>query len=855
MKGECLGPYVLTELLGKGGFGEVWKARDERLGRWVAVKVLDVQDEDDLKRFSREARTAASLDHPNIAAVYDVELTGRPYIAMQLIDGAAPAGPLPPRDAARIARDAARAVAHAHGKGIVHRDLKPANLLVASGTVYVLDFGLARRFAGPTTVTREGQMIGTPAYMSPEQARGEKTDARSDIWGLGATLHELLAGSPPYTGTSMIDVLTRVVADDPAPLPKAPPELANVVAKCLQKDPRRRYATADELVADLERFLRGAAVSARAPARFARAVAKRPALVIGILAAAITAGLVARSQLSTERGLARRAELRRLDDAIATARPQFYIAGADIRAHIAAVEAALAELDGVEPKDAEIWTMIGIGRHLAGDLAGAEDALRRADAAGSRDPRMQHALSRVLFERSVTSLTITSQRPTSAVTRRASRRLEEALTRLDRCAGWGEESDRLALRGWRALAANDELALAAACNEGLGRYDGRPGAEEFWLLRGAVSKAADQVDCLTRALAIRPHDARVYVVRGTARFELGDYAGCVDDNTRALAIYPRFADAYANRSAAHRMLGRLDDTRADLDRALAIEPSHASAHANRASLFVERGDLDAAERDIEAALRAEPGWAFAHWVRGRIRRARGRFEDAVADATAAVNARPDVPGMRHFRAELLHELGRHDEAARDYGALLERDPRDATAWHGRAISREKLGDAAGAIDDDTQAIAADPGFAEALAHRGTLHRSLDDLDAAVRLQPANAQFRNHRGALRQAADDLDGAEADYDEAVRLDPSLMTARFNRGALRRERGRPAEALVDLDAAARLATGDPDIRLARGLARLDLGRRADAVADLREALRLAPAAWMHRERLEALLRELGE
>ena len=848
MKGERLGPYVLTQLLGRGGFGEVWRARDEKLGRWVAVKVLDVRDEDDLKRFAREARTAASLDHPNIAAVYDVGFAGRPYIAMQLIDGAAPAGPLPPRDAARIARDAARAVAHAHAKGIVHRDLKPANLLVAAGRVYVLDFGLARTFAGPTTVTREGQMIGTPAYMSPEQARGEKADTRSDIWGLGATLHELLAGSPPYTGTSMIDVLTRVVADDPAPLPNAPPELANVVAACLQKDPRRRYATADDLVADLDRFLRGAAVSARTPARFARAVAKRPALVIGVLAAAVTAVLVARSLLSTERGLERRAELRRLDDAIMQAQPHFYIADSDVRARLAIVEEALEALDRVEPKDAEVWTMIGIGRYATRDLAGAEAALRRAEDLGEKSPRLQHALGRVLLDRAAIAITIAAPQNTPAVSGRASRRMEEAARRLDQCTEWGEESDRMALRGWRALARGDWAEVAAAADAGLARFDGRPGAEEFWLMRAAVADAAEQLEFMASALRCRPHDARAYLQRGFARYHLGDFAGMIDDCSRVIAIHPRCADAYGNRAAGRLRLGDRAAARGDLERTLALDPAHLVALGNLASMQIADGNLEAAERTVESALRREPGFAFGLWMRAAIRQRQGRLPEALRDAADAAAAKPDVAPLRYFRATLLHEAGLHAEALDEYAATLRLDERHAEAWHGRAISRERLGDVAGAIRDDTHALAVDPDHAQALAHRGTLSRSLEDLDAAVRLAPASAEFRNRRGALRQAEGDPAGAEADYDEAVRLDPSLVTARFNRGALRRERGRPAEAIVDLDAAAQLAPRDADIRLTRGLARLDLGRRPEAVADFREALRLAPAAWSHRERLIA-------
>ncbi len=239
--GERVGAYVLDSLLGKGGFGEVWKARDEKLDRRVALKLLSGDDDQDRRRFLREAQTAASLSHPNIAAVYDV---GDNYIAMQLIDGETlKAGP----DAVRHVRDAVRAVAFAHSKGIVHRDLKPANIMVErppvirdsrfETRVFVMDFGLARQIRPGSSLTASGALLGTPAYMSPEQARGERGDDRSDIWSLGATLHELASGRPPFEGSDIIEVLVRISEDEPPPLPG---DLGAIIAKCLEKDPARR---------------------------------------------------------------------------------------------------------------------------------------------------------------------------------------------------------------------------------------------------------------------------------------------------------------------------------------------------------------------------------------------------------------------------------------------------------------------------------------------------------------------------------------------------------------------------------------------------------------------------------------
>jgi serine/threonine protein kinase len=192
--------------------GEVWKAWDLDLSRWVAVKFLKGAGADEIDRFKREAQLAGKLNHPNIAAVYEVGEAGeKPYIAMQFVDGTTlgDAPRLAAQTAARVVRDAARAVDHAHAQGIIHRDLKPDNVMMtrldkpASGSsrapdlhVYVMDFGLARAAEGASGLTLSGHIVGTPSYMPPERARGDRVDARADVYSLGATLYELLTGRP-----------------------------------------------------------------------------------------------------------------------------------------------------------------------------------------------------------------------------------------------------------------------------------------------------------------------------------------------------------------------------------------------------------------------------------------------------------------------------------------------------------------------------------------------------------------------------------------------------------------------------------------------------------------------------------
>ena len=280
--GSRIGPYEVAALIGAGGMGEVYRATDMKLGREVAIKVLPADvaaDAERLGRFRREAQLLASLNHPSIAAIHGLEeAAGIPFLVLELVEGEDIAqrllrGPIPPDEAIDIARRIAEALEEAHEKGIVHRDLKPANVKIApDGKVKVLDFGLAKAFTAgdasgppadlsrsPTLVqseTRAGVILGTAAYMSPEQARGRAVDRRADIWSFGAVLWEMLAGRPLFTGETLSDVLAAVLTREPewAALPEGtPPHVVRLLRRCLERDPRRRLQAIGEARIGLER--------------------------------------------------------------------------------------------------------------------------------------------------------------------------------------------------------------------------------------------------------------------------------------------------------------------------------------------------------------------------------------------------------------------------------------------------------------------------------------------------------------------------------------------------------------------------------------------------------------------------
>ena len=317
MIGQLVGHYRVLEIIGAGGMGEVFRARDERLGRDVALKLIrpaSSDNPDHLRRFELEARAAAALNHPNILAIYDVGFEGTtPYIVSELLQGKTlrqrlEEGAIPIREAADYALQIAHGLTAAHDRLIVHRDLKPENLfLTLDGRVKILDFGVAklqapaednRGIENLTTVTKHGAVIGTVAYMSPEQLRAKAVDHRSDIFSFGAILYEMLSGCRAFRGETEVDTMTAVLREEPpdAYLDQAsiPAGYRDIVRHCLEKDPENRFQSAKDLAFALQTLSGSSPVSLR-PIPKPRTTPVLPWAIVAILA--LATALLAVTQL------------------------------------------------------------------------------------------------------------------------------------------------------------------------------------------------------------------------------------------------------------------------------------------------------------------------------------------------------------------------------------------------------------------------------------------------------------------------------------------------------------------------------------------------------------------------------
>ena len=329
--GSRLGPYEIVSLLGSGGMGEVYRARDARLNRDVAVKLLPAaftEDLDRLHRFELEARAAGAVNHPNVLAIYDVGTAeGVPYVVSELLEGETlrqtlQGGKPPTHKAAEWAAEIARGLAAAHDKGVVHRDLKPDNLIVTSdGRVKIIDFGLAKvtpaapaaglEGSAVTGATVPGTVLGTVGYMSPEQVRGEPADHRSDFFSFGAVFYEMLSGRRAFEGSNASETMAEILRDDPPALSKTgsvvSPGLDRVVRRCLEKRPAERFQSAHELVVALEAahpraILSGPTEVRGAESRPPRRRALGAAVALLVVAVAAGAAWMARARWSPASG-------------------------------------------------------------------------------------------------------------------------------------------------------------------------------------------------------------------------------------------------------------------------------------------------------------------------------------------------------------------------------------------------------------------------------------------------------------------------------------------------------------------------------------------------------------------------
>jgi len=689
--------YTFIGLLGRGGMGEVYEAVDRRLGRGVALKFIRGADPDRVMRLLQEARAQARIDHPGVCKVHEVgEVSGRQYIAMQLVAGqrldqAAPAMSLPQK--VQVMKDVAEALHEAHRLGVIHRDLKPSNILVQRGEdgrwlPVLMDFGLAYEVHQGHGLTETGTLLGTPAYMAPEQARGDVRgiDRRSDVYSLGATLYELLTGVPPFTDATAVGTLAKVLHDEPLPprarVPELASELETVVLKCLSKEPEQRYASAWALAEDLGRYIEGEPILGQRPgllSRLRRRARKHRALVavsalslLSILllgAYGVRSGWEARRTREQAEARARLAE--QLGQQVKEVEWFLRVAATlplhdtspeqqQVRERMARIAAWPHEPGG--PEEGLVHYALGRGHLAMLDFEAAHAELTKARALGLDSPELHYALGRALGE--LYHRALEDARRSGGPEWLASRQrelerqyLEPALQELERSRGLALESPHF-LEGLIAFYRRDDEAASRAA--------ARATAETPWMYEA-------------RRLA-----GDVAYARAMESLDRGEYDAARAGLQQAGALYSEAAEVGRSDSRTYEALAGVGLQQAEVDQRQG------------------RSRREALERALEAsgrALKVAPWRAFGHTRRAHVLMGWYRFmqfqggglepkpilAEWIATAARAVELDPrdapahDTLGYAHFMRGL--------QQARD-GA----DPTpawdEASTWLRRALELE-----------------------------------------------------------------------------------------------------------------------------------------------------------------------
>ncbi|HVR41883.1 MAG TPA: protein kinase [Thermoanaerobaculia bacterium] len=826
--GTRFGSYEVVQPLGAGGMGSVYRARDLRLGREVAIKFLRDElrtDRLQLHRFEREARAASTLNHPNIITIYEVgEWDEHPYIAMEYVEGERLRDQLagrmiPTPRAVEIAIALAEGLAAAHARGIVHRDLKPENvMIVPDGRIKILDFGLAKSgesallSVDSSASTLPGVVVGTAGYMAPEQARGLEADFRSDQFSLGAILYELFAGRSPFRRGSSAETLAAILHDEPRPLseanPAVPEDLHRIVERCLQKDPAARYASTADLAHDLRgarnRMARSTAPGASAPRPAVRR-AGRPGVVAAVSAIALAAAALIWIALSRSGG------------------PSL----PEARAAIPERKVLLVlpfQAVGSDPE----WRLLGHGMAETVSTRLPRGSDLQVIPPSALPPAERDGDPQLLAARFGANLVLIT------TLRRSSDRIRASYTLLDPIG-------RTQLAG--------------------GTLAGTMG--DLWGLEDLIA------DGVGRALVVEG--------RSIPRPE-GDLLNPASQDRFLQAV--GFLQRYDDRGSVERALALLEPLGESHPRSALIQAALGRAHRAHFVLTSEPAAIQKAMLSAQSAAGLDPGLPEVHLTLGEILMLTGRAEEAITAFERALEIRPDDPAATLALAQALDGAGRTERVEKTWGDAIRLRPSYWAGHNGLAISYLRQGRAADAIPHFREAERLSPDNSRVLANLGaayiqagnfaeavsTLQRAADQMpswhvwsnlgtslyylerfgpareafERAVELSPANHRLWLNLADARRWTGDEKGARVAYErgvalalEALELNPSdagvharLATAYAWSGDRRRAEAHLAKALE-------LAPADPAVMLRAALLANHRGRPDEAFEWIRRAV----------------------
>ena len=727
MIGKTVSHYKISEKLGEGGMGVVYKAHDTKLDRIVALKFLSPQalrSEEEHTRFIHEARAAAALNHPNICTIHEIdEDDEHRFIAMEFIEGESlrdriERGPLKLDEAADIALQIANGLSDAHKKGIVHRDIKSANIMFNErGDVKIMDFGLAWS-PGRAQLTREGTTLGTVSYMSPEQARAGETDHRTDLWSLGVVLYEMTAGHPPFMGDYEQAIIYSILNDEPEPLTAVrtgvPPELEQIVSKCLLRDPAERYQTAADLAADLRRVQRLGSTQkwqerveeAKTRSR-GRSIFQRPMsrglwlylLCVPIIAVLIITVIVPRyfSSDVVPPGPERKMLAVLPFENLGPPEEEYFADGIteELTARLARIEGlgVIARTSVIRYKKTE-ETIAEIGKELGVDFI-LEGTIRWQHISDSQSQvRITPQLIKVSDETHLWAEVY--QRDMTDIFRVQSEIADEVAGALDitllapeskkRAASPTDDPDayRAYLEGrfwWnkrsaegfdRAIGFFDEAiridpdyALAysgkAECYCMLAMHSPRPG--------GLILKARQAAE---KALSLDETLPEAYTSLAWIEFYYEwDWRAAEEYFKQALSLDPGYATAHNWYAASLAIIGRFEEAIEHMEHAHRLDPGNLIINRDLGVIYSWAGMLDESAAQLRKTIEMDPSFVPAYMILGRVYLEKGMYDEAIAESKKGISMSGEDSYLIGQLGFIYAKAGRRDEAKRELDKLME----------------------------------------------------------------------------------------------------------------------------------------------------------------------------------------
>lgn len=898
--------YVIISKIGHGGMGSVYKAWDITLKRYAAIKMIlsaviaeSARDDDSrgavIGRFFREAQTSAKLIHPNILQVYEIgKQDENHYIAMEYVDGgtldelweqkhsAAGSSALPARkditDYISLMKEIVRAVDYAHQNNIIHRDIKPSNILLSKGqqgefTPKIADFGLAKEITSSTEITIAGDIIGTPSFMSPEQAKAEQLDARSDVFSLGSVLYKLCTGKEPFEGDSYLDTIKSVVNKDPARPgtvnKSVDSDLETIILKTLEKDRNRRYAGAGEFADDLERYLQGEPVKARPVSSFyklTKKIRKNKIAAAGVIFG--IAVLLTSLAIYGFAGLRRKGQAddyrEKADDLYAQEKfkdaNDFYVKLLELDKNNSHALGRLKEYDNIliaeqeASKEAEDAWMLASAvfpefYKKEADMdkvwQKVNDAINVLDKAIKKYPVPMAYVYRAMLYREKEQL-IAAENDLSEVIRKQPdfdlARIMRAMIkieRLSRSAFGLEQQDRIGKTGSIMLTdiineAAEDFAKIKPDAKLQGQF------EIYGIILSEYQKIFSQgrkfdytfVDTMLKSF--EKYNSEEFLLQAIL---IAPKEETID---KIIDMKPQSARAYYLRGVTRRIKKNFTGSIEALNTTLRINPDFYAAYGERAIAKHMADDLDGAIEDYEVFVKYFPKYPSAYVDLGAVYTQKGSYKKAIAEYDQAIKLKPENNLAYRERGYVKVKSGDYDGAIEDFTEALEFKADDAESYRNRSFAKSKKNDHKGAIADMDAAINLVKDDPEFYIERGQRHmgnhgfsEALDDYNAAIRLKPDYAEAYSNRALMELGMGDFDKAIEDCGTALQLKPDLSDAYINRASAKEGKKDYAGAIADYNETIRLKPDSAASYSMRGLLKKKTGDFTGAIEDYTKAV----------------------